>query len=344
MTAVVESSHPNLVGASLQLKNAPLWKQFNEHTTEMIITKSGRRMFPSLRISISGLEPDTRYFLILETRLSEGKRYKFSAGTWSGIGPADPQPHPSTRIYIHPDSPSPGSAWMAQDILFQKAKLTNNTLDRSGNLVLTSMHKYQPYIHIVKASDILALDWSPSATFTFPETEFVAVTAYQNEKITELKINYNPFAKAFRENGQARTKRKIQAKQREEMRQDDENQSDDASSSGDKSDENLSPIKDLCKDRTRIANSNAPECETPKTTGAKRVCIKGEDDSGISVGSVTPPVEESVILPPPPPYYPPAFWPFPPYFPYPAFYYPPPFYPPPPPLLDLRPTDYSIKH
>lgn len=79
-------------------------------------------------------------------------------------------------------------------------------------------------------------------------------------------------------------------------------------------------------------------------SGAKRVCIKGEDDSGISVGSVTPPIEESVILPPPPPYYPPAFWPFPPYFPYPAFYYPPPFYPPPPPLLDLRPTDYSIKH
>lgn len=46
-------------------------------------------------------------------------------------------------------------------------------------LVLTSMHKYQPCIHIVKASDILAVDWSPSVTFTFPETEFVAVTAYQ---------------------------------------------------------------------------------------------------------------------------------------------------------------------
>ena len=34
----------------------------------------------------------------------------------------------------------------------------------------------------------------------FPETTFVAVTAYQNEEVTQLKITNNPFAKAFREN------------------------------------------------------------------------------------------------------------------------------------------------
>lgn len=96
-------------------------------------------MFPSLRVSVSGLEAEARYFLILESRLSEGKRYKFSGGSWSGVGPADPQPHPSTRVYVHPDSPSPGSAWMAQDVLFQKAKLTNNTLDRSGNVSSPSL-------------------------------------------------------------------------------------------------------------------------------------------------------------------------------------------------------------
>ncbi|CAK9252428.1 unnamed protein product, partial [Sphagnum jensenii] len=32
-------------------------------------------------------------------------------------------------------------------------------------------------------------------------TEFIAVTAYQNEKITRLKIDNNPFAKGFRETG-----------------------------------------------------------------------------------------------------------------------------------------------
>ena len=37
---------------------------------------------------------------------------------------------------------------------------------------------------------------------------FAGVTAYQNEKITQLKIDNNPFAKGFRENGQLRAKRK----------------------------------------------------------------------------------------------------------------------------------------
>ena len=32
-------------------------------------------------------------------------------------------------------------------------------------------------------------------TFEFPVTQFIAVTAYQNEEVTALKIKYNPFAK-----------------------------------------------------------------------------------------------------------------------------------------------------
>ena len=37
-------------------------------------------------------------------------------------------------------------------------------------------------------------------TVLFPETEFIAVTAYQNDLITQLKINNNPFANGFRKN------------------------------------------------------------------------------------------------------------------------------------------------
>lgn len=36
-------------------------------------------------------------------------------------------------------------------------------------------------------------------TFVFPETQFMAVTAYQNHMITQLKIASNPFAKGFRD-------------------------------------------------------------------------------------------------------------------------------------------------
>lgn len=46
-------------------------------------------------------------------------------------------------------------------------------------MVLASMHKYLPFVHVVRASDKMALHCSPTASFAFPETEFMAVTAYQ---------------------------------------------------------------------------------------------------------------------------------------------------------------------
>jgi hypothetical protein len=36
-------------------------------------------------------------------------------------------------------------------------------------------------------------------SFIFNETKFIAVTAYQNHRITQLKIASNPFAKGFRD-------------------------------------------------------------------------------------------------------------------------------------------------
>lgn len=46
-------------------------------------------------------------------------------------------------------------------------------------IVLTSMHKYQPRLIVVRTSDPNQITWAPYQSFTFPETEFVAVTAYQ---------------------------------------------------------------------------------------------------------------------------------------------------------------------
>lgn len=45
------------------------------------------------------------------------------------------------------------------------------------------MHKYQPRFHIVRANDILKLPYSTFRTYVFPETDFIAVTAYQNDKV-----------------------------------------------------------------------------------------------------------------------------------------------------------------
>jgi len=79
------------------------------------------------------------------------------------------------------------------------------------------MHKYVPKIWIIRcnnASNICNLFYNPAKSFVFEETAFIAVTAYQNENITKLKIDNNPFAKGFRETGQSRFKRKYQHDQR----------------------------------------------------------------------------------------------------------------------------------
>jgi hypothetical protein len=50
------------------------------------------------------------------------------------------------------------------------------------------MHKYQPRLHIVKANDLSTLQWSEFNTFVFRETTFIAVTAYQNERVLSFKL------------------------------------------------------------------------------------------------------------------------------------------------------------
>ena len=67
------------------------------------------------------------------------------------------------------------------------------------------MHRFQPRVHLVTrrnpldTSPIVDLERENYHTYVFPETVFTAVTAYQNQLITKLKIDSNPFAKGFRD-------------------------------------------------------------------------------------------------------------------------------------------------
>ncbi|XP_063067183.1 T-box-containing protein TBX6L-like [Engraulis encrasicolus] len=183
----------------MTLENSDLWSSFHNLGTEMIITKAGRRMFPHCNISVSGLSPYAHYVIMVDMVPVDSYRYKWNKEQWEVAGKAEPQP--PCRTYVHPDSPAPGSHWMKQSISLLKLKLTNNTLDPHGHIILHSMHRYQPRFHVVQADDLYSVRWGPFQTFAFTETCFTAVTAYQNSKITKLKIDHNPFAKGFREEG-----------------------------------------------------------------------------------------------------------------------------------------------
>nr|XP_055053942.1 T-box transcription factor TBX3 isoform X1 [Misgurnus anguillicaudatus] len=192
----------------VQLEGKDLWGQFHKSGTEMVITKSGRRMFPPFKVRCSGFDRKARYILLMDIVAADDYRYKFHNSRWMVAGKADPEM--PKRMYIHPDSPATGEQWMSKSVTFHKLKLTNNISDKHGFTILNSMHKYQPRFHIVRANDILKLPYSTFKTYVFPETEFIAVTAYQNEKITQLKIDNNPFAKGFRDTGNGRREKRKQ--------------------------------------------------------------------------------------------------------------------------------------
>lgn len=93
-----------------------------------------RRMFPAMRIKISGMDPKAQYILILDVVPVDNKRYRYAyhSSKWMVAGNAD-APMPG-RVYIHPDSPASGEEWMRQVISFDKVKLTNNELDQQGHV------------------------------------------------------------------------------------------------------------------------------------------------------------------------------------------------------------------
>ncbi|KAJ8409687.1 hypothetical protein AAFF_G00217460 [Aldrovandia affinis] len=166
----------------VDLQGSDLWKRFHEIGTEMIITKAGRRMFPAMRVKISGLDPHQQYYIAMDIIAVDNKRYRY--------------------VYH-------SSKWMV--ISFDKLKLTNNELDDQGHIILHSMHKYQPRVHIIRkecGEDLSPVKAIPVGdgvkAFSFPETVFTTVTAYQNQQITRLKIDRNPFAKGFRDSGRNR--------------------------------------------------------------------------------------------------------------------------------------------
>lgn len=159
-----------------------------------------RRMFPAIKVELYDLKPDVSYILLMDMAPVDKYRYKYNAG-WVRCFEEECAP---TRLYIHPDSPALGSHWTSVVINFYKLKLTNNQLDKQGHvsilcvlmyclssidccyslqIIVNSMHRYQPRLHIVESDDINSFNWESRQTFIFPGTQFTTVTAYQNDKV-----------------------------------------------------------------------------------------------------------------------------------------------------------------
>ncbi|XP_065575602.1 T-box transcription factor T-A-like [Artemia franciscana] len=173
------------------LDDRELWAKFQELVNEMIVTKNGRRMFPVVKVNISNLDPEAMYSVLLEfVQIDHEGRCRYIEGRWMASGKAERSP--AATVYVHHESPNFGNHWMKDPVTFAKLKLSNKKADPSM-IMLNSLHKYEARIHIIRVGS----EERSIRTFSFPETQFIAVTAYQNPEVTSLKIKHNPFAKAF---------------------------------------------------------------------------------------------------------------------------------------------------
>lgn len=95
-------------------------------------------MFPTVRVSFSGpfkpTKPSDFYAVLLDIVPVDSRRYRYAyhRSAWLVAGKADPPPIP--RLHAHPDTPFTCEALTKQVISFEKAKLTNNELDRNGQV------------------------------------------------------------------------------------------------------------------------------------------------------------------------------------------------------------------
>ena len=107
-----------------------------------------RRMFPTIRVSFSSLDPTARYAVLLDIVPVDKKRYRYAyhRSSWLVAGKADPPP--PSRLYMHPDGTFSGDQLMKQTVSFEKLKLTNNTQDKNGQV--NAMTRTDEHLTVLK--------------------------------------------------------------------------------------------------------------------------------------------------------------------------------------------------
>ena len=103
-------------------------------------------MFPTVRCSFSNLRPDQKYWVLLDIVPCDNKRYRYAyhRSSWLVAGKADPPP--PHRLYAHPDAPYSGEQLRKQVVSFEKVKLTNNEMDKNGQVSVIFVSKRISYI------------------------------------------------------------------------------------------------------------------------------------------------------------------------------------------------------
>ncbi|CAK9295282.1 unnamed protein product [Gordionus sp. m RMFG-2023] len=147
-------------------------------------------MFPTIKVrfSASNIDPNAKFIVGLEMKRVDNIRYRYSyniAG-WLISGKRINKPTPANKevVLIYSGPPLTGKQLVKQRFSFEKVKLTNNEIASEGQFILNSMHKYQPIIHLMLCQEDNSPSRCNSKSYIFKETQFMAVTAYQNQMVS----------------------------------------------------------------------------------------------------------------------------------------------------------------
>ncbi|TKR67672.1 hypothetical protein L596_023787 [Steinernema carpocapsae] len=196
------------------IKELDRWEAFHKLVNEMIVAKNGRNPFPIFDFDVGGLDREANYQIAIAFERCDEKRYTHQDGKWTNHGRGEPFGQP-TLVFHHKEIQS-GRQWMREGVRFHKIRFTNNVKSAQCHhtVLLLSMHKYIPVIYVYRVVNPMIQDLLV-ARLSFSSMEFIAVTAYQNGALKDLKVEFNPFAKAFRKDGKHTTKRSAEKRNEE---------------------------------------------------------------------------------------------------------------------------------
>ncbi|KAL5960434.1 T-box transcription factor TBX20 [Taenia solium] len=217
--AGADSKFPSLVerpAITLRLREKVSWQTTWPHRMEMITSKNGRWIFPTLTVAVEGLEVNERYIFFLDLVPKDQNLYRLHSNGWI---PCRTLSHPppsiqSSHIYVSCNLCENGPELMVRGVDIKLVKITNNFSYAFIHTFARGMQIYLPRYHIVHylAPEEVTACYSNAKgrqsdspvvlehvdTYIIPETEFMAKTAYRNKHNSSTKISRNSYAKAFR--------------------------------------------------------------------------------------------------------------------------------------------------
>ncbi|KAF0289854.1 T-related protein [Amphibalanus amphitrite] len=137
----------------------------------------GRKMFPTIRLRVSGLEKTCLYAMCLEFVQVHDIKFRYIHGDWKQTSTARADP-PPTAVYVHPKSYQMGAYWMSEAICFDDVKITNDKT--AGPSMVSSGLLKQRVGH---------LGVSPGAHYTVHTTQCTLHSAHYTVHTTQCTLH-----------------------------------------------------------------------------------------------------------------------------------------------------------